>query len=97
MTAEKFYRLLLDLSILILGAWVLILAAGCTTLTTREADGPDTPQKFDAEGNPNFGPKPTFENASAERAAFHRAVAMPPLLPLRRNHPSPPPPPSGSF
>jgi len=67
MTVEKFYRLLLDLSILILGAWVLILASGCSTLTTREADrtwehlgfppdGPDAPQKFDAEGNPNFGP-----------------------------------------
>jgi len=67
MTAEKIYRLLLDLSILIVGAWVLILATGCTTLTTREADhtwehlgfppdGPDTPQKIDAEGNPNFGP-----------------------------------------
>jgi len=67
MTAEKIYRLLLDLSILIIVAWVLILAAGCSSLTTRDADrtwehlgfppdGPDTPQKFDAEGNPNFGP-----------------------------------------
>jgi len=72
MTAEKFYRLLLDLSILIVGALVLILAAGCSTLTTRDADctwdhlgfppdGPDTPQKFDAGGNPNFGPiNPAF-------------------------------------
>jgi len=66
MTADKFYRLLLDLSILLIAALVLILAAGCSTLTTREADrtwehlgfpsdGPDTPQKFDATGHPNFG------------------------------------------
>jgi len=94
MTAEKFYRLLLDLSILILGALVLILAAGCATLTTRDADrtwehlgfppdGPDTPQKFDAEGNPNFGPMPIFENAFDERDAFRRVAATPPLSPRR--------------
>jgi len=34
--------------------------AGCTTTpdaNNPEWHGPDTSQKFDAEGNPNFGPK----------------------------------------
>lgn len=40
---------------LLLGA--LFLLSGCACAQFPPPDGPDTPQKWDADGNPNFGPR----------------------------------------
>lgn len=54
----------MQLSIRFVLASLLLALNGCAVLETDAPIHSDTPQKFDAEGNPNFGPaKPSHPSA----------------------------------
>jgi len=50
--AEALYQILWATAASLFAIVLLILAASCAA-----EHGPDTPQKFDSAGNPNFGPR----------------------------------------